>query len=48
MGIIQNNSGRNYGAIIETPAERGVYTMIWNVSSSQITHSFDATISVTE
>jgi hypothetical protein len=46
MGTINPNSGKDYGAIIETPAERGTYEMQWRVTSNQISYSFRIIINV--
>jgi len=40
VGTMEINSGKDYGAIIETPAENGICEMQWHVTSNQISYSF--------
>jgi hypothetical protein len=48
VGTISINSGKDYGAIIETPAEKGTYEMQWHVTSNQISYSFRIIIKVAD
>jgi hypothetical protein len=46
IGAMDPNSSRDYGAIIETPAEKGTYEMQWRAISSEISYSFKIVINV--
>jgi len=46
VGTININSYKDYGAIIETPAEKGTYEMQCHVTSNQISYSFRVIIKV--
>jgi hypothetical protein len=48
VGTININLYKDYGAIIETPAEKGTYEMQWNVTSNQISYSFKIIIKVAD
>jgi hypothetical protein len=46
IGTMEPNSGRDYGAILETPVEEGTYDMQWHIASSEISYSFKIIINV--
>jgi hypothetical protein len=48
VGTININSYKDYGAIIETPAERGSYEMQWHVTSNQVSYPFTIIIKVAD
>jgi len=48
VGTININSYKDYGAIIETPAEKGTYEMQWHVTSKQISYPFTIIIKVAD